>query len=426
MNGFDLPQNVKQIGAIGEGMRVYMEDYVSTYLKQYSDSGGHGNRQAFLIGKHMIIDGKPYLFINGAVLGKHCENADGLDVFTEKSFEYVNEQIERFFNGYEVVGEMRAQPGYGAALTPSAARAHTEAFVSRRQVLLLTDPIERVNCFYAWNDAYDGLREIGGYFIYYEKNAGMQEYMLENKIMRPAITKDEEEKDDYEEEADSREKSPERKTLFKPAAPVPEYKKMFNMFAGVSAVLFVVCFLMAASLIQGDSRINKLEEGFTALDSAYNYLLSQASTYREVFASVETAQVIADAEKETAREEETQTEAPAVPPNDSQSEADSAEEEAFAAAEEDEPASVIPGTVVIVDPNEPTKAPEPPPNQSPVSQATDVIPREYVVAAGDNLNSISVRFYGDKTMVDAIMTKNGISDPNMIYFGQVLLLPEKP
>ena len=36
-----LPSNVKQMGSIEEGIRIYVEDYVYTYLYQYARSGGN-------------------------------------------------------------------------------------------------------------------------------------------------------------------------------------------------------------------------------------------------------------------------------------------------------------------------------------------------------------------------------------------------
>ena len=47
----------------------------------------------------------------------------------------------------------------------------------------------------------------------------------------------------------------------------------------------------------------------------------------------------------------------------------------------------------------------------------------YVVKKGDTLDSISVKLYGDSSHVTAICKMNGLSDGNLIYIGQKLLLP---
>ena len=47
----------------------------------------------------------------------------------------------------------------------------------------------------------------------------------------------------------------------------------------------------------------------------------------------------------------------------------------------------------------------------------------YVVEQGDTLAIISRKTYGDVTHVDAICKMNGLTDGNLIYVGQKLLLP---
>ena len=47
----------------------------------------------------------------------------------------------------------------------------------------------------------------------------------------------------------------------------------------------------------------------------------------------------------------------------------------------------------------------------------------YIVEEGDTLAIISRKMYGDVSHVDAICKMNGITDGNLIYVGQKLLLP---
>ena len=52
-------------------------------------------------------------------------------------------------------------------------------------------------------------------------------------------------------------------------------------------------------------------------------------------------------------------------------------------------------------------------------------PQIYVVQAGDSLSSISEQLYGDAKYWDTILfhNKDKISDPNLIYPGQELVIP---
>ena len=47
----------------------------------------------------------------------------------------------------------------------------------------------------------------------------------------------------------------------------------------------------------------------------------------------------------------------------------------------------------------------------------------YIVEKGDTLDSISIKIYGDASHVEAICKMNGLTDGNLIFIGQKLLLP---
>ena len=49
----------------------------------------------------------------------------------------------------------------------------------------------------------------------------------------------------------------------------------------------------------------------------------------------------------------------------------------------------------------------------------------YTVVKGDSLWAICKKFYGDGTLAYKLATANGIANPNLIYPGQVLTLPDK-
>lgn len=67
-----------------------------------------------------------------------------------------------------------------------------------------------------------------------------------------------------------------------------------------------------------------------------------------------------------------------------------------------------------IDPVPPVVPPVVPPAVPPT------VPVTYTVKAGDNLTSIATRFH---TTLDAIVHLNNITNPNMIYVGQVLVIP---
>ena len=181
MSGFNFPTNIKQIGSIGEGLRIYIEDYAYSYLQQYIDSSGSDAKLAFLVGRSMVIDSQDVLFISGVVRGLHTEFENGVLTFTKKSFENAKKEISRYFEGLEIVGWMQSQPGFGLRLSPVVTDYHLKTFTGKTNVCLIMDFEDKQYAFYFRNGEESELVEAKGYFVYYDKNRGMHEYMIDNK-----------------------------------------------------------------------------------------------------------------------------------------------------------------------------------------------------------------------------------------------------
>ncbi len=405
----EFPANIKQIGSIGDGMRIYVEDYVCSYLEQYAMAGGNDERLALLVGRPMIIDGQQVLFISGAIQGRYTTYQSGITVFTEKSFDYANEQMDKYFKDLEIVGWMQSQPSYGLFLNASYANYHMKNFSLPYQVMFIIDPLERVNCFYAW-DSENDIKEAKGYFIYYDKNRGMHEYMMNNKISSMRVitenastgvsaSEDYEDEVEADEEIDREVETPER---YLRAKTVQRRKKEFeprrvtNMLVSLCGVLVVICFIMGAGLIQNEDRITTLEANITQLTGSYQALLDQVRQERtaSVFASV--SEPVSEEPQEETLSEPTQENIGEVIVED--------------------------GNMVMAEGYELVRLNTPAPEDTAYVEAVE-IPDIYVVEQGDSLLGISRRFYGTPDMVKEIMSLNELDDPDKIYFGKVLKLP---
>ena len=62
-----LPKNIRQIGDTDQVVRLYVEDYVNTYLKRLYPAGNQTLRVGLLLGSTENYDGMPYIFIDGAI-----------------------------------------------------------------------------------------------------------------------------------------------------------------------------------------------------------------------------------------------------------------------------------------------------------------------------------------------------------------------
>jgi len=412
---FTLPTNIKQIGSIGDGMRIYMEDYVCTYLNQYAQAGGYDERLALLVGRYLLIDGQPILFISGAIQGKYTESKDGLLYFTEKTSAYAEAIKAEFFEGMEIVGWMQTQPGYGIFLNQQYASYHFREFPKINQVMFVIDPLENVNAFYTYNDDRTTLTEARGYFIYYDRNTYMHEYMLSNKAVESEYTAQSAsyvempkiERVESNEESFYNDSSPEgvirkRQEQRHTKKSMREQKRTLNLLVSMSAVLFVVSFVLGAGLIQGQTRIESMETQLIQLSAAYRNLYTQMAN--PVFAPAGEAVAAIDEYAATDLAE------PAEPINVTEVEEPETTEDTAENLEIDgipvNPPINVPSAV---------SAPE-------IQQAVRSIPEFYVIQPGDSLSAISLYFYGIDRVED-ILALNGLEDADMIIAGRTIMLP---
>ena len=62
-----FPKNVRQIGNVCDSPKIYVEDYVDTFLNQLCDKMEEEPKGAFLIGEKGRIEEQDCVYISGAV-----------------------------------------------------------------------------------------------------------------------------------------------------------------------------------------------------------------------------------------------------------------------------------------------------------------------------------------------------------------------
>lgn len=382
---FAFPTKVKQMGAVDHRRKIYVEDYVYTYLYQYGKSRGCTEKVAALVGRQIEIDGEEILMICGAIQGRDATEENGTLTFSAATWEYVGSQMERYFQGMTLVGWVHCQPGFGAFLMSKDEAFHKLYFQEPWQVLFVVDPVDKLDTFYIYNEEADVLQQAKGYFVYYEKNEEMQEYMLDHSVVKPKEAKNTEEGEKTEstvqekaEKEEAAQEGPRRRRRPTPEERIDAAQEIrrvlqrrakeaeaaqrskYTMLTSVSCILCVICLCLGYGLFSNLSRLEELETKMAMVQDSYTVLAENVEDVKVQAAFA--PRMAAVVEKET---EETE--------------------------------------------------------QQEQMQKTEG--RIHVVEAGETLGSISEKYYGDGSGVEKIMKANGLDDPNRIVCGQELLIP---
>lgn len=380
----DLPKNVRQIGEPEDKRKIYIEDYVVTYLRKFAREEMLNSRGAILLGHSEWMDGIPYLFIKSAIAlkGVNC-GREGIP-FTDEVWEEIYGAIKEYFADQDILGWFLSMPGYPMDLDARLLKTHVNYFGGVDKILMIEEPVEGEEDFFAYENG--KLTRQRGYCIFYERNEAMQRYMVEMGDGEGV---------DENEEFDDRATRTFR-TLIQDKKDTSNQKRVMTFLYTASTFLVMVVLVIGITLINNYEKMEGLEMALSEISQSLEKQEGQAG---EIYVQGSTDPELADAvtaENAQAAGEET---------------ASSPEEEAGQPEEQTE--------------EQPEEQPEEEPEetQEAVSQSVEEIPDVYVVQKGDTLLSISRKIYGRDDKIREICSLNGIWDSNHILVGQKLLLP---
>ena len=175
---FGLPRNIRQIGLVGDDYRIYMEDYEYTFLVRLARAE---NASGEIKWRSQIA----YLFIKGAVMAENMDAAPDHIDFSKEQWKQIQDDQKQYFDDQEIVGWFFSQPQITLEATELMTKVHMKYFGGEK-VLMLMEPQEREDAFFRYEN--NGMAHLGGYYLYYEKNPGMQTYMVDkNKELQPDV-----------------------------------------------------------------------------------------------------------------------------------------------------------------------------------------------------------------------------------------------
>ena len=105
---WELPKNIRQIGLVSGDYRIYIEDYVYTFLHRAAQTKGrdeeNGSCLAILLGEARWRSGNGVVFIRGALLTEGEEISEEHIEITQNMWQTIHEEQEKYFEGQEIVG----------------------------------------------------------------------------------------------------------------------------------------------------------------------------------------------------------------------------------------------------------------------------------------------------------------------------------
>lgn len=408
-----LPRNVRQIGNVSDSPKIYVEDYVDTFFAQLCEKcekSGKGPMGAFLVGDIQTGTDEEYVYIYGAIQMHDLKMSGNEYVIDEDTWKHAYEDCKQYFEEGEMLGWFVAHPGVPLIPEASTVRLHKKSFPKKNTVFIMKDPVEKDETYYVhkMND----LMEIGGHYTYYEKNPCMQNYMISSRKKNgafPTETVEDRAAKDF-------------RNMVRKRGEGRKGRKTGSVMYAVSACLVLVLIIMGVSMINS----------FDRMKSVQNTLDTLAGTSDKVETRETSGAVTAVTEEQDGEGQAGDAQASGA---DTALDADNGEDADSGNGElsgGDDTGSSINASGSDSDTS----------SSAYVSENTDTAggggegssqilaaPGEngsdgvYIVEEGDTLAIISRKMYGDVTHVDAICKMNGITDGNLIYVGQKLLLP---
>lgn len=376
------PRNKKQIGKIGKGDKIYIEDYAVTYLNQIARISENENGFAGLFGTCREVDGIKEYYIYAAIY----QSADNIleGGLPREGVQKIMRKRAELFTEYFFLGWALMLKENSGTMWESCYRSRLETLMGKPEVLMT---LRRNSCeehFYLYPTEMP--KETEGYFIFYEQNDAMQNYLIEWHGTNH--------NDKCDGDADHLAES--CRNYYKEKKAV----RFKNRMAGLALVVATLLLIFATGFgIEQLNDFEKMQEVSQSVVTTEKISEIYDEVEKENYVSGETASDIVETEYSVEVESEDAENSVIALPEENISEEDVAME-----AEEGAETEEAMTQVVLQEPAE-----------------TEYM--EYEVVRGDTLYDICIEFYGDLGKVQEICVLNHIENMDNILYGEKILLP---
>lgn len=413
------PKNVRQIGVPLPGQKIYLEDYVITYLKQCFV---HAQEPVvvLLLGKYGEQEAKEAVFLYGAMALEEEKILEkgGIE---QETWDQVHQSIAENFPEAQVLGWACGVPMWSSNVDSQVRRLQKKEFARENRTLFLWDLSEKEEKIFLWQRSM--LKEMSGYYVYFEKNPQMQNFMLDS-------TEPESIDGDYKDTVTV--------SMRHVIEEKEEHKKNMQLLAYCGAVAAGIALLFGVhTMLDSTARIRKMEQ---TVDTLTEYVGKQQE---DVAAMSRQAQNTEDTVKEIPRQS-----AESVQTTDASSRRKTTEQAGEAVQQGDENAGIAQSGADKQDKEEIDTKTSPEngtdQKQKPTGAGKSAAGTEskqsagsrakktsigsgtqsYIVRKGDTLSQIVWRQYHDLSYEKKIKKANGLKDADAIYEGQCIVLPD--
>ena len=429
-----LPKNIRQIGQISGNQKIYLEDYVITYLRQIL-TPDENMRVMILYGHKEMIEDELYWFVNGAVEAQHDFFMEKT-IIDEESWKKVNEMAGKFFPELTVMGWAITREDSTEDLEEQIMRTQRQFFRPDQKLYFEYITSDKTEALYLHEKGKRNM--LSGYYIYYERNECMQNYMVSLR---------------------TRERHPEEMNADHAARQFREvcqekkqdlHKKRNSAFATCVSLLLVM-----AILVIGITMLNNYEKMQSALlaenAQAADQTAEMAAGVQELPQAADTMEAVQTAGTDAAVDVSAAEQAD--PAMAEQTTAEQTADENMTAENQADNGQA--GDGQTADPNAATEISDKPSAET--STATDMAAADtdatensgtdasqtvdetaeqastsqtnasqetvYMIKQGDTLAKICMQYYGSLSKMGEVCERNQIENKDSIYYGQKIVLP---
>ena len=398
-----IPKNVRQIGSVSDSPKIYVEDYVDTFFSRLSEKclkPGSEPMGAFLVGDIQESEEETYVYVYGAIQMHDLKTEGDHYVIEESTWKRAFEDCKQYFDDAEMLGWFVVRNGSPLVPDESVVKLHQKSFPKENTVFVMKDPAEKDEVYFVNNG--DNLEQLQGHYTYYEKNPNMQNYMISTRKKNGAVGSE-----TVEDRA-----AKDFRDLVRSKGQQPKKKKSASVMYALSTCLVLVVVIMGVVMVNSFDKMKSVQK---ALENINGGGQKQDMEVQETSGTI-TSVIEGDGQSENDKSGEGA--AVDKPSNDSEDQENEDKDDNASQAGTAEQSGGDESGLPIATGTGNEKG-----NSASFISDENGSNGIYVVEKGDTLAIISRKIYGDLTHVDAICRMNGISDGNIIYIGQKLLLP---